>query len=299
MGYSVRVILDSIGPNNARLTTFEMSHPRIVHADFMTHRMFSRNGASSRAIPVEKVLKRIEDEPMLPVWWGKNQSGMQAKEELDPETRDRVKSIWLRGCREALNLSRDLRALGLHKQLANRVTEPWAFITMVVTATEYENFFALRGHGDAQPELQKNAFEALRLYREESKPRPLKAGEWHLPFVTGYDEEDLRAAGFSTDELCKISTGRCGRVSFLSHEGKREPREDVQKCDDLASSGHMSPFEHPAQAMTTEQWEDWGRIQAEAWIKHRVPMGNFWGFRQYRKTFSMEHDFGKITKSTQ
>jgi hypothetical protein len=293
MPYSVRIILDSIGPNGARLTTFEMSHPRIVHADFMTHRLLSRNGASSRAIPIEKVLQRIEDDPVIPVWWGKNQKGMQAQQELEEPALSEAKAKWLEGGKNALALSRALGALGLHKGLSNRVTEPWAFITMVVTATEYENFFALRGHPDAQHELQKNAYEAIKLYKE-SKPQELKAGTWHLPFVSGYDFEELLGAGFSIDDICKVSVGRCSRISYLTHESKRDPRDDVKKAEDLAKDGHMSPYEHVAQAMTHDEWTAWASDQAQEWIKNRVPVGNLWGWRQLRKTLKSEHNFGQI-----
>ena len=85
MSYDARIIADSMGPNGARVTTFELTMPRIVLAEHNTHRMYSRNAASSRAIPVEKMLTPIEEAPMLPVWWGKNQSGMQAREVLSDE----------------------------------------------------------------------------------------------------------------------------------------------------------------------------------------------------------------------
>src|SRR5579884_3380236 len=256
MSYDAKISLDSTGPNGARLTTFEFTYPRFVHAELMTHRMFSRNSASSRAIPTDKLMARIENDPALPVWWGKNQSGMQAHEELDAEAKEAAKRVWIRGRDEMLRTARELGGvIGLHKQIANRVIEPWMFITVIVTSTEWSNFFGLRDHADAQPELAHVAAKAHRLYKE-NQPNYLRSGQWHLPFVTGNDEQALRAENFTEDKLCRISIGRCARVSFLTHDGKRDPMADVALSSDrLQPSGHMSPFEHVAKAMTEGEWE--------------------------------------------
>src|SRR5579871_6325666 len=131
--YEAKIILDSVGPNEARLTTFELQYPRIVHAELMTHRVFSRNSASSRAIPTEKLLGRIEEDPMLPVWWGKNQSGMQAREELEGEALAEAKRVWLLSVMDGVRAARALGATGLDKQIANRAAELGMFITVVVT----------------------------------------------------------------------------------------------------------------------------------------------------------------------
>lgn len=289
--YSARIILDSIGPNDARLTTFELSYPRFIHAELMTHRMFSRNSASSRAIPTEKLLSRIENDPALPVWWGKNQAGMQAKEELDAETKSEVKRKWLQGSELMTALARDLNQLGLHKQIANRIVEPWMFITVLLTTTELDNYWGLRVDPEAQPELEHVSSLALDVY-QSSKPRRLTEGEWHLPLVTGYDEIELRSIGFDNLDLCKISTGRCARTSYLTHEGKREPEADIALAwERLRRNGHMSPFEHVAQAMSTEQWEYYAKHLAQRWIKERIPVGNFWGWCQFRKSLYNEHNF--------
>lgn len=166
MSYDAKIVLDSVGPNGARATTFELTMPRIVLAEFNTHRMFSRNAASSRAIPVEKLLKRIEDDPMLPVFWGKNQSGMQAAEELTGEARERAHLEWLLMRDYAVDSARVLAGpkINLHKQIANRIVEPWMFTTVVVTATEWDNAWGLRVDPAAQPEFEKVMHKAYDLY---------------------------------------------------------------------------------------------------------------------------------------
>lgn len=289
--YEAKIILDSVGPNGARLTTFELQYPRIVHEELMTHRVFSRNAASSRAIPVEKLLGRIEEDPVMPVWWGKNQSGMQAREELTGDVLEEAKRLWLRTVMDGVHAAKALGAVGLHKQIANRAAQLGMFITIVCTASEWDNFFALRDHAAAQPELADVAGKAHRLWKE-SRPKRLSSGQWHLPYVTNFDVEDL-VGPYGLDEICRISIGRCAAVSYLNQD-KRDPPADLARADKLASAGHMSPFEHVAQAMTEEEWVLYGTEMAARWVDRRVPMGNLWGFRQYRKTLTNEHDFSKI-----
>jgi len=303
--YDAKIILDSLGPNGSRLTTFELTYPRMVHAELMTHRMFSRNSASSRAIPTEKLIARIMEDPAVPVWWGKNQSGMQAREELSNEReeglhvlspREEAKRQWLLMRDTAIEGVRALERIGLHKQVSNRPLEAWMGITVIVTATEFGNFFALRDHADAQPELAACATKAHVLYKE-SIPREVASGAWHLPYVTRNDELQLRADGFKDSDLCLISTGRCARVSYLTHDGVRDPNADVALAKDrIQPSGHMSPFEHVAQALTWSEWDIYAKDMADAWIKDRVPFGNLWGWKQLRKTIENEHDFGLIVK---
>ena len=297
MSYDAKIVLDSVGPNGARLTTMELQYPRMVHAELMTHRAFSRNSASSRAIPTEKLLERVERDPVLPVWWGKNQGGMQAREELTGDELSLARAKWLLGRDEAVGRARTLADTGLHKQIANRVVEPWMYITVIVTSTEWGNFFALRDHADAQPELAACAKKAHVLYKE-SEPQKLASGQWHLPYVEGNDAGQLRDDGFSVQDLCLISVGRCARVSYLTHDGKRDPLADVALAQErIRPSGHMSPFEHVAQALSWDEWDRYAAEMAEAWIKRRVPFGNLWGWRQLRKTIVGEHDFGLLLGS--
>jgi len=286
--YEAKIILDSVGPNGARLTTFELQYPRFVHAELMTHRVFSRNSASSRAIPTERLLERIGTDPVLPVRWGRNQSGMQAREELTGDDLASARAVWLRARNDALDSARFLGKLGLHKQIANRVVEPWMFITVVVTATELSNFFALRDHADAQPELADVAGKAHRLWRASS-PRKLESGQYHLPYVNGFDQDDL-AKSLTIEEICKVSIGRCAAVSYLNQD-RRDPPADLARADKLENSGHMSPFEHVAQALTDLEWEEYAEDLFRQWVVKKIPVGNLWGWRQYRKTLYGEHDF--------
>jgi thymidylate synthase ThyX len=255
-----RIIADSLSPAGTRLPTFVCVYPRFIHSEVMTHRVFSRNAASSRAIPVQKMIERILAEPAMPVSWGKNQKGMQANEDVCPEVAAQAVGVWNDAMKDAVKHAQRLVALGIHKQIANRVVEPYAHMTTVITATEFENFFALRADPEAQPEFQVLAYEMLQAYLA-SEPRKLAAGEWHLPFADKYVGD-----GLTLTQLLKISTARCARVSYLNFEGDFAYEKDYKVHDNLLASGHMSPFEHAAVAE-----------------REMVRSGNFVGFTQYRK----------------
>lgn len=270
MAFSAKVLKDSLTSTGKRLTTLEVIIPRIVLAEFNTHRVFSRNSASSRAIPVEKIIKRVTEDPFIPVYWGKNQSGMQAQEELSLEEQVLAKEKWLIAMRNAVNSVNLLLALGVHKQISNRILEPWLWQTIIVTATEWENFFALRCHPDAQPEIRKAAV-MMKEAMNNSTPTPMKYGDWHLPLVD--DLVQLRVDKFSIEDIKRISVGRCARVSYLTHDGKRDPKADIALCDKLLKGGHMSPFEHVATP-------DFG-----------IQNSNFIGWKQFRKELPSESVF--------
>lgn len=193
MSIKATIIADSINPKGCRLTTYILEYPRFIHAEVMTHRVFSRNAASSRALPIEKMIQEVMENPAMPIWWGKNQSGMQAKEELDDvrplivhddnsvsTNRSLVKTKWLEARDSAIEYVKSMNALGLHKQITNRLLEPWFNIRVILSGTEFENFFALRAHPDAQPEIQELARKMLEEYNK-SRPKKLAAGEWHIP----------------------------------------------------------------------------------------------------------------------
>lgn len=260
--YQAKVLADSLNPyNNVRLTTMQITYPRFVHSEFMTHRMFSRNSASSRAIPIKTMILNVLDDPVLPVWWGKNQAGMQAKEELSKDEQQTAAILWLEGRNRAVTSVESLSRFGLHKQIANRLLEPWMWITVICSATEWDNFFKLRCHPDAQPEIQKIAYMMRDLYEANT---PVLA-TYHLPLQ---QEEELTISNYNMEDWKKICTGRCARVSYLTHEGKRDPQADIDLCARLQESGHWSPFEHIA---TAKQFPD------------SYYSGNFRGWLQYRK----------------
>lgn len=277
MAYACQILLDSINPTGNRLTTFQITYPRFVHSEFMTHRVFSRNSASSRAIPVAKMIEAVENDPVMPVWWGKNESGMQAKEELCSENQERAKQRWLDARSDAVHNVKNLMSIGLHKQIANRILEPWMWITVIASATELDNFFALRCHPDAQPEIQRIAYMMHEVY-SGSTAQDLAWGEWHVPFPGDtarweLSENALDEAKRGDSRAIKISTGKLTRVSFLTHEGKRDFEEDIALHDRILKAGHMSPFEHCAFADKGPQ------------------TCNFKGFTQYRKMIPGEAVF--------
>lgn len=314
MPYSARIILDSVAEVDhnftPRLTTMELTYPRFVHAEFMTHRMFSRNAASSRAIPISKMIERVAADPVSPIWWGANEKGMQANAELDTIHRQLAKEAWEAAWAQAINSAVALQDLGAHKQIVNRVLEPFSWITVLVTATDWANFFHLRCHRDAQPEIRRIAEMAADLYYTEGwdttsagipQEYRIKPGGWHRPFIVPSDEVDARTmleaqADLLPDEwmnvggaydyqighdrtpwfisniLNRVSVARCARVSYLTHDGKRSLVDDLALYRRLATSGHWSPFEHVAQAPThTKEGGGW-RYE-----------GNFRGWQQLRK----------------
>src|SRR3990167_2240716 len=298
MGYAARVLRDSVSPDNVRLTTMEVTFPRCVLAEFNTHRTFSRNSASSRAIPIEKMLKRVLDDPFIPVYWGKNQKGMKAEQELSDDERWTADSKWLFARDSAVDHAKVLLDLGIHKQLTNRLLEPFLYHTVICTATDWSNFFALRCHPDAQPEIRKIAVMMKKLY-DMSEPSPVNYGDWHLPLVEHDEALDLEVKGF---DVKKVSVGRCARVSYLTHDGVRDPRADVELCDRLQRSGHMSPAEHAARPMTRDDAEAIFRKRGVAVLGtfnldyNEVHSGNFKGWVSLRKTIKNEHDFSLMNK---
>ena len=251
----------------------------------------SRNAASSRAIPVSKMLSRVFENPATPEWWGKNQKGMQAAEELDLDARAKAEKLWWGLRRIAHDHSSMLSDIGLHKQITNRILEPWLTIVVVITATEWDNFYHLRLDALAQPEFRILA-ERMLTAHNASEPRALRYGEWHLPFIS--EDEKLDLDGRSDFELwlpaIKASVARCARVSTLNHDGSApDQAADLALHDRLLAAHHVSPFEHQARPadpfdvdMTLTPQEDLRRLA-------RYRSGNFVGWHQYRKDLTGEN----------
>jgi thymidylate synthase ThyX len=291
MSYEAKILADSLSPDGDRLTTLEVVLPRVVIAEFNTHRMFSRNSASSRAIPVEKMLKRVEENPFIPIYWGKNQKGMQADVELSQSEQRVAEHNWLKARDSAVKHARQLLEIGVHKQITNRLIEPWLWHTVIVSATEWDNFFALRTHKDAQPEIRKAAVLMKEAY-DASNPRKLTFDQWHLPLVA--EDESWPTDGithYSIGDICKVSAGRCARVSYLTHDGRRDPAEDIKLCERLTQSGHMSPLEHVARPMTRY---DIGQMGINASTHF---LGNFRGWVSLRKLIANEDNYAKAVKN--
>lgn len=215
----------------------QLTYPRFVHAEYMTHRVFSRNAASSRAIPVEKMIHAVETNPVIPIHWGANQKGMQAHQELGIDAQIDCEEVWLNARDEAVRVVRRLLGLGLHKQIANRLLEPWMWITVIHSATEWDNFFKLRCHVMAEPHMQALAFAMRDAYRGSTPQK----GCWHLP-LTGFPGDE----GLSESDLRLVSVARCARVSYLTHDGLRDVAADLRLAETLRTNGHFSPWEHVA-----------------------------------------------------
>lgn len=264
MTISAVMIEDSIFRSSPRLSTLQLRYPRFIHAEFMTHRMFSRNASSSRAIPVERLIQDVERDMAKPIYWGKNQPGMQAREELADLDKQKCINNWEQACYGACDRARQLHSHKAHKQIVNRILEPFSHINVVVTATEWDNFFALRDDEDAQPEIQALA-QAMKYAFEESTPT---TRDFHLPYIL--PEERFETGLMASIELCRVSAARCARVSYLTYEGKKPDHEaDIELARKLwEGKPHLSPFEHPAKAMNNP-----------------VMYANFKGWQSYRNHF--------------
>lgn len=368
MSYSAKILLDSVSETGKRLTTFEITLPRIVLSEFNTHRVFSRNSASSRAIPFAKQLSYVISEPFIPDLFPINGKGMQPQEYYDPESKEHLYAtdVWL-SARDSMvkytemltgklpaaliDSGSDLRSdkevfLNVHKQIANRLLEPFLWHKILVTSTEWNNFFKLRTHTDAQREIRTIADLMYDAYHYSQRNRheyidhhnfcldcnknenhvihniqqKLRIGEWHCPLVYKNNSEALAISEYlsiycptiDTEELWtkqyeeiekKISVARCARISYLTHDGKRDILKDLELFERLRASGHWSPFEHVATpyfnnigkeaAGKLNDIFELGKTDLKGFLNLRS--GNFIGWKQMRKEFSDENctDFRK------
>lgn len=290
MTVTAKIILDSISPEGIRLPTIHARYPRMIHSELMTHRVFSRNGRSSRAVPVMTLLK---EEPYIPHFM-KNKPGMSASEEMDESDRKEAEAIWLELVNYTKSIVKHLHDLGVHKQWANRPLEWFGYIDVLITSTDWANFMALRDETGAQPEIDQLA-NAIKKVLNESTPKLLKPGEWHMPYIGPDDWEDTEeylasigqgneygVAKFSdiVELLKKISTARCARLSYAPFDGNGSIEKELDRFEKLMVSRpvHASPAEHIA---TPDICYDYGS-DGKAWQK-KYEWGNFYGWRQFRK----------------
>lgn len=263
-----------------RLTTLEVEMNRFVLAEFNTHRLFSRSSASSRAIPFKSknpktktTLKRVQEDTAYPVIWAAEQPGMQGGDEI--ENPERAKVVWDMARDDAVRSAEALYELGVHKSLVNRLLEPFMWHRVIVTSTCWENFFRQRCSPLAQPEIRLAA-EAMQEAIEKSTPKRLTVGQWHMPYI---DEETIRwslapstPVSEEVDHLelqKRVSVARCARVSYLTHDGKRDPQVDLDLYDKLVTADppHWAPLEHVATPTPEGVWSG----------------GNFRGWTQLRQ----------------
>lgn len=290
MTTDAKIIKDSISPFGVRLTTFEVVMHRFVLAEFNTHRQFSRNSASSRAIPLRRekdrrgMLDRFEDDPAFPLEWPHEQAGMQGGGPLEGQALLDAKALfeaWHSITTDLVQQYLDAHPepeTRLHKSLTNRLLEPMMWHTVVVTSSEWANFFHQRSSEFspmAQPEIREAADLMLACYRE-STPEPVGLGEWHLPYIDQEDWDDIALIDLSDADalamLKKVSVARCARVSYLTHDGQRDLAIDVDLFEKLVSAKpmHASPLEHVATPSTLSE------------ATTGFTQGNFYGWHQLR-----------------
>ncbi len=321
MSYKAEVIADSVSPEGQRISTLEVIMPRVLLAELNTHRVFSRNSASSRAIPTHKQIRRVLEDPYIPSVWGKDMPGMQGTEPLtNPGEIEDAELAWLdardtsvlaavalmggseqleygstgnRFTGEALEDAIELRERveelrkttdfiapvmqhRMHKQNPNRLLEPWVWHTVVITSTEWNNFYGLRTDAAAEPHIQIVANKMLEQHNA-STPEELTYDEWHLPYVR---EEDK--AEHPKETLLKMAVARCARVSYENQRDAGMVERDEKMYDRLTSNGHASPLEHPARPMTAEE------------LSVSTFNGNFRGWWQHRSDLPRANNFQEL-----
>lgn len=320
------VILASKGPEQSPIYTVRLRYPRIIHGEIMTHRVFSRNARSSRAVPVKTMLNEVSNTPFVPWHWGKNQKGMQANEECNelvsmqaflqsrlvhnkPSTIEvewvehSRESAWLHAKTSAYKVAKAMMEAGYHKQIPNRLLEPFSWIDTLITSTEWDNFLWLRDHRDAEPHLQDLA-RLVQTALESADIQDLEPGKWHLPYIkpeedTFYVRKWLSENGGSgnhhetrlkrTNEVfLKLSAARCARISYKPFDGNASIERELERYDSLVTADrvHASPLEHQA---TPDKWIQVPspNVIASYWDRASLH-GNLNGYIQYRKTVANE-----------
>jgi len=262
---TARVLLDSISPKGNRLTTLEVVMHRFVLAEFNTHRVFSRNSASSRAIPVKKQMERVRTDPALPLSWPAEQKGMQGGAELTGVARQYAIETWLDARDSALRHAETLLNFKVHKSVVNRLLEPFMWHTVIVSSTNWQGFWDQRCSLLAQPEIHAAA-DAMHDAYSHSTPDEVAWGEWHMPLI---EDTELRECSVFNYDPRHISAARCARVSYLTHDGQRSYDADQELFDRLSTAEppHASPLEHVAtpSAMFWQQgnFDGWRQLRHE------------------------------------
>jgi len=239
---TAKIIEDSINQSGYRLTSFEVKYPRFILPEVLTHKMHSFSTSSTRAIPLVKQIKEIRENPAMPINWGANEPGMQAKQEVYEDAKEQCKSIWLDAASKACDQVEAMAKLGLHKQVGGRILEPFMHVRQIITATDWSNFFKLRISEHAQPEIKKLAELMLSGYKGNSPTmrKTLSSSAFHMPYVTREERES-----YPIYALLMASSSRCARVSYNNHSGiKADMDSDLALYKRLSDSGHESPMSH-------------------------------------------------------
>jgi hypothetical protein len=297
---TARILADSVAPDGSRMTTMEIEYPRFVLAELNTHRMLSKNSASSRAIPVKAMHQHMAENPAQPVHWGRNQPGMQAKEELTGTDLTDAQFMWQRAQQDAMHWASQMsERVGLHKQVANRITEPWMIMKTVISGTEWANFWWLRAHADAQPEIHELAVKMWDEYNQ-SAPQLLHPGEWHLPYVKSHrlssgeliylDADDMP---ITAEQAKVISASCCAQVSYRKSDDSYAKAHKIFRQLIESQPCHASPVEHQATPMNIDTM---CRFEPETWesgVTHVSANSDLWsgnlrGWIQHRKLIAGE-----------
>ncbi len=305
--YNCEIAADSLNTFGNRITTFKLTYPRIIHSELMTHRVFSRNAASSRAVPVKKMIEFVRNNMFTPLAVQKSHKGMQGSDYFEGVELEQAKQLWIESAELALQQAEKMEKFGITKQLINRILEPYQYYQVLVTATEWENFFSLRcpqyifGKATNKPKIWKSKKDAIKDFpnwethndlfwrtmnesqaeihiqalaesmwdaMNESTPKELKAGEYHIPFGDRMDEDKVAELYYEVinndrpnshissieETKIKISTARCARLSYMTFDGEIDYEKDLKLHNTLLESQHMSPFEHCARAMSDEEY---------------------------------------------
>jgi hypothetical protein len=297
-GIVARIVADSVSESNKRITTFELEYPRFIHSELMTHRLCSRNAMSSRAVPIKKMVEQVRNNPATPIHWGANQQGMQAENEcttlvkIDEQSSHAAKVAWMVSAHKAADMAERFADAGYHKQIVNRLLEPFQMMKTVLTSTEFDNFFWLRCHKDAQPEIKELA-DCMYKAMQESAPVLLSANDWHTPYYeSGYwteKSESLDDVGNTLEVALKVSASCCAQVSYRVLDDSLDKALDIY--DKLVKSKpvHASPFEHQATPVSNDidglYWDDWNSTEG---VTHQDSSGNLWsgnfkGWIQHRQ----------------
>lgn len=276
---SAKVVLDSLIKSHSgkmvRVTTMNLRYWRGIHSEFMTHRQFSRNASSSRATPYD-VMRDINSD-YVPSVWRTAAKGMQPGEEFSITESEELTKLWREAKDRIVEITDKMHKIGLAKEQINRLLEPFMYINVLVTSTEWDNFWNLRCHQDAQLEIRELANLMKGCY-DSSIP---VARLHHLPYVdysTMYRSENKNI-------FYKASVARCARVSYLTREGK-EPNmlKDLELFERLITSKpmHASPAEHQVMG-----WQFYDKLTKEGKLPilaHDKLNGNLRkGLIQYRK----------------
>lgn len=305
-GISAQIVTDSVSAvTGTRITTMELVYHRFIHGELLVHRAFSRNAMSSRAVPVARMLELVDKTPAVPIHWGRNQSGMQSNGEINtPVIIGSVKAVMTReeawDCAKnaVVNIAKSFSTSGYAKELVNRLLEPHQLVKVLVTATEWDNFFHLRLHKDAQPEIQELA-RVMKAAMQDSEPEVLQAGEWHLPYVeiisghhSGereyaiYNEDTKQHTMLTLEEALKVSASCAAQISYRRNNQSLEKALDIYAKLVDSEPVHASAFEHAAMVMSEPVQSD--KYLWEDGVTHMDKQGNLWsgnfkGFVQYRQ----------------